>query len=83
MSRGGKKREKAGSSAHGQCQTYLLSMIPIEMSSLYLSEVHYINLVKWIQRAKILQSDMRLRTEDQMALQIGGGKYKAVSRYKE
>lgn len=42
------------------------------MSSLYLSEVHSINLVKWIQRAKILQTDARLRTQDQMASQIGG-----------
>lgn len=49
-------------------------MIPIKMSSLYLSEVQSINLVKWIQRAKILQTDMRLRTRDQMASQIAGGK---------
>lgn len=42
------------------------------MSSLYLSEVHSINLVKWIQRAKTLQTDTKLRTEDQMASQIGG-----------
>lgn len=42
------------------------------MSSLYLSEVHSINLVKWIQRAKILQTDTRMRTEEQMASQIGG-----------
>ena len=41
------------------------------MSSLYLSEVHSINLVKWIQRAQILQRDTRLRTDDQMAKQIG------------
>lgn len=42
------------------------------MSSLYLSEVHSINLVKWIQRAKILQADTRMRREDRMASQIGG-----------
>lgn len=30
-------------------------------------------LSKWIQGAKILQTDMRQRTEDQMALPIGGG----------
>lgn len=42
------------------------------MSSLYLSEVHSINLVKWIQRAKILQTDTGLRTEEQMASQIEG-----------
>ncbi len=38
------------------------------MSSFYLSEVHSINLVKWIQRVKILQTDMGQGTEDQMAL---------------
>lgn len=42
------------------------------MSSLYLSEVYSINLVKWIQRAKTLQTDTKLRTEEQMASQIGG-----------
>ena len=46
------QKKKSRSSAHDQHWTYLHPMIPIKMSSLYLSEVHSINLVKWIQRAK-------------------------------
>lgn len=52
------------------------------MSSLYLSEVHSINLVKRIQGAKILPADTWLSTEDQMATQMKG-KYRARTRQED
>lgn len=60
----------------------LLPTISIKASSLYLSEIYCINLVKWIQRALILQTDMRLGTGDQMATHTGQGSRKHSSDIK-
>lgn len=46
------KKTKTGKSACSQRQPYVLPAIPIEMSSLYLPEVHSSNLVKRIQGVK-------------------------------
>lgn len=48
-----------------------LPVIPIKMSSSYLSEVYSVNLVTRIQIVQRLQTDTRLRTDGQMASQIG------------
>lgn len=53
------------------------------MSSLYLSEVCSINLVKWIQRAKILQTDAKAEDRGPDGLADWREKYRAVGIYKE
>lgn len=65
------KKTTTNLSAYGQNPTTRLRVIPIKTSSLYLFEVYCINLVRWILRTQILQTNMRLRTEDQMATQTG------------